>query len=88
MFLTSQSFVSELLNFTDRRGCFGGKIETSDVRRPVPIVDKVVGVEALVVGDLVVGAGDDVDEEEHLNEGLHHPGGVLEPAGAPVCKGN
>ena len=65
--------------------CFGGEIETSDVGRPVPIVDEVVGVEPLVVGYLVVGTGDYMDEIEHLDECLHHPGSVLKSAGAPVC---
>ena len=65
--------------------CFGCEIETSDVRRPVPIVDKVVGVQSLVVGYFVVGTGDYVDEIEHLDECLHHPGSVLQSAGAPVC---
>ena len=74
------------LSFPTNRSCsLGCEIETSDVGRPVPIVDKFVGVEALVVGDLVVGAGDDVDQVEHLDERLHHPGRVLQPTGAPVC---
>ena len=71
--------------YTDGSCSFGREIETSDVGRPLPIVDKVVGVQALIVGYFVVGAGDDVDEIEHLDEGLHHPGGVLQSAGAPVC---
>lgn len=67
-------------------GCgFGCKIETSDIRRPVSIVDEVVGVQTLVVGNLVVGTGDYMDEIEHLDECLHHPGSVLQSAGAPVC---
>ena len=71
--------------FTNGGCCFGCEIETSDVRRPVPIVDEVVGVEPLVVGYLVVGTGDYMDEIEHLDECLHHPCSVLKSAGAPVC---
>ena len=64
--------------------CFSGKVETSDVSVSVSIVDELVCLDALVGGDLVVGAGDDVDEVEHLDEGLQHPGRVLQPAGARV----
>ena len=46
---------------------------------------RLVRVEPLVRGDSVVSAGVDVDEVEHVDEGLQQAGRVLQPGSARIC---
>ena len=70
--------------FTYRSGRFGGKIEAADVGRTHAVKNKLVGAEALVGGDGVVGAGVQVDQVQHVGHRLHQPQQVLQPARARV----
>ena len=65
--------------------CFGGKVKASDVGIAISVVNELICLDSLICGDPVVGAGNDVDQVEHVNEGLQHPCRILEPAGACVC---
>ena len=69
---------------TDGGGCLGGKVEASEVGIAGPIVHEAVAAEALVVGDGEVGAGVEVDQVDHIEDGLEEPQDVLVVADAGV----
>ena len=60
-------------------GCcsFCRKVEASKVGVTYAIIDKAVAADALIVGDGKIGAGIEVDEEEHVDDGLEQPKNVL-----------
>ena len=69
--------VLRLVVLTD--GCcgFGSKVETSEVRISLSIIDKTVASYSLVVGNSKVGAGIQMNEVDHVDDGLHQPQNVL-----------
>ena len=59
---------TELLTYW--RCCFRSKIKASEVGVPFSIIDKTVATNPLVVRDGVVSAGIQMDEIDHVGEGL------------------
>ena len=56
---------------------FCRKVEASKVGVTNAIIDEAVAADALIVGDGKIGAGIEVDEEEHVEDGLKQPENVL-----------
>ena len=56
---------------------FCRKIEASKVGVTYAIIDKAIAAYALIVGDGKIGAGIEVDEEKHVEDGFEQPEYVL-----------
>ena len=72
------------LNVTYGCGRLGREVKASEVSVANSIVHEAVAAEALVVGDGVVGAGVEVDQVDHVEDGLQEPQDVLVVADAGV----
>ena len=74
---------------SDRDGGFGGEEEALDIGVPNTVIYELVGPDPLGGGEHIVGAGQEVHEDDHDVDGLDHPDdcGYL-GSGVPPVKGS